>query len=131
MWRGFPLALLTRFKVRNPTSSEVFRGYTRPDGFCADLYQHSNINEKGTTGKIEINQIFQYTRCITSKLVTSLRAHLRVIAPAGNTAPFEMLQRWQAVGNTVSDLTDPRFESQTSRSRDKRATARPAQFSHF
>ena len=39
------------------------------------------------------------------------RAHLRVIAPAGNTAPFEeMLQGWRTVGNTVFNLTDPRFE---------------------
>ena len=44
----------------------------------------------------------------------------------GNTAPFEeMLQRWRAVGNTVSDLTGLRFEPQTSRSRDERVTARP------
>ena len=44
----------------------------------------------------------------------------------GNTAPFEETsQRWRAVGNTVSDLTGPRFEPQTSRSRDKRVTARP------
>ena len=51
--------------------------------------------------------------------------HLRVIAPADNTASFkEMLQRWRAIGNTVSDLTGPRFEAQTSRSRDARVTAR-------
>ena len=31
-----------------------------------------------------------------------------------------MSQRWRAVGNTVSDLTGPRFEPQTSCSRDKR-----------
>ena len=44
----------------------------------------------------------------------------------GNTAPFEETsQRWRAVGNTVSDLTGPRFEPQTSRSRDERVTARP------
>ena len=36
-----------------------------------------------------------------------------------------MLQRWRAVGNTVSDLTGPRFEPQTPRSRDERVTARP------
>ena len=35
-----------------------------------------------------------------------------------------MLQRWQAVSNNVSDLTGPRFEPQTSRSRDERVTAR-------
>ena len=44
----------------------------------------------------------------------------------GNTAPFEeMSRRWRAVGNTVSDLTGPRFELETSRSRDERVTARP------
>ena len=32
-----------------------------------------------------------------------------------------MSQRWQAVGNTVSDLTGPRFEPQISCSRDERA----------
>ena len=33
----------------------------------------------------------------------------------GNTALFEeMSQRWRAVGNTVFDLTGPRFEPQTS-----------------
>ena len=35
------------------------------------------------------------------------------------------MQRWQAVGNTVSNLTRPRFEPQISRSRDERVTARP------
>ena len=44
----------------------------------------------------------------------------------GNTAPFEeMSQRWRAVGNTVANLTGPKFESLTYRSRDKRVTARP------
>ena len=53
-------------------------------------------------------------------------AYLRIIVPAGNTAPFEeMLQRWRAVGNTVSHLTGPRFEPQTSRSRDEHVTVRP------
>ena len=42
------------------------------------------------------------------------------------TAPIEeMPQRYGVVGNTVSDLTGPRFEPQTSRSRDERVTARP------
>ena len=36
-----------------------------------------------------------------------------------------MLQRWLAVGDTVPDLTGLRFEPQTTRSRDKRVTARP------
>ena len=38
-----------------------------------------------------------------------------------------MSQRWQAVGNTVSDLTGPRFEPQTFHSRDERVTARTGQ----
>ena len=34
-----------------------------------------------------------------------------------NTASFEeMIQRWQNVGKTVSDLTGPKFEPQTSSS---------------
>ena len=36
-----------------------------------------------------------------------------------------MSQRWRATGNTVYDLTGPRFEPQTFRSRDERVTARP------
>ena len=44
----------------------------------------------------------------------------------GNIAFFEqMLKRWRAVGNIPSDLTGPRFEPQTSRSRHERVTARP------
>ena len=39
--------------------------------------------------KIAKVQIFDYTRCITPKRKTSLRAQLRVIAPEGNADPFE------------------------------------------
>ena len=68
------------------------------------------------------HQIFHYTRCL----------NIRVIAPAGNTAPFEETsQRWRAIGNTVSDLTGPRFELQTSPSRDERVTSRPTGRSTF
>ena len=43
-----------------------------------------------------------------------------------NPVPFgEMLQRWRAVGNSVSDLTGPRFEPQTIHSSAKCVTARP------
>ena len=60
------------------------------------------------------------------KRVTSLRGPIPASLRPGNTAPFEeMSQRWQLVGNTVSDLTGLRFEPQTSRSRDERVTARP------
>ena len=52
-------------------------------------------------------------------------AHLRVIVPAGNTAPFEeMFQQWRAVDTIAFDLTGPRFESQTSCSRNERVNAR-------
>ena len=48
-------------------------------------------------------------------------------SPGGNTAPFEeMTQRWRAVGNTLFDLTGPRFEPRTSCSRDKPVTAQPS-----
>ena len=44
----------------------------------------------------------------------------------GKAASFEeMSQRWRAVGSTVSDLTGPRFEPQTSRFSNERVTARP------
>ena len=44
----------------------------------------------------------------------------------GNTVSFEeMPKRMRAVGYTVSDLTGPRFEPQTCRSRDERVTALP------
>ena len=73
------------------------------------------------------NEIFHYTRCITLKHVTSLRGPSSCHCTCSNTASFEeMLQRWQAIGNTVSDLTIPRFEPQTSCSRDKHITAQPA-----
>ena len=68
------------------------------------------------------HQIFHYTRCITPKRLTSWRGS----SSRHCASPLvETLLRWRAVGNTVSDLTGPRFEPQTSRSRNKRVTARP------
>ena len=44
-----------------------------------------------------------------------------------NTASFEKMSHWwRAFGNTASDLKGPKFEPQTSRSRDERVTARVA-----
>ena len=44
----------------------------------------------------------------------------------GNRASFEkMPQEWRAVGNILFDLTGPRFEPQTSHSKDKHVTAQP------
>ena len=43
----------------------------------------------------------------------------------GNAAPLEaMSQQWRAVGNTVFDLTGPRFEPQTFWSIDERVSTR-------
>ena len=54
--------------------------------------------------------------------VGTISAPLRL----SNIASFkEMSKRWRAVGNTAFDLTGPRFEPWTSRSRDERVTARP------
>ena len=45
------------------------------------------------------------------------QVHLRVIAPEDNKISFEeMSEQWQAVGNTASDLTEPKFEPQTTSS---------------
>ena len=56
------------------------------------------------------------------KLATPKFASLR----PGNTAPLEeTLHRWRAVGNTVSDLTGPRFEPQNPSSGGERVTAQP------
>ena len=46
--------------------------------------------------------------------------------PPGNTVlSEEMLQRWQVVGNSVSNLTGPSFEPQTYRSRGGRIVTQP------
>ena len=53
------------------------------------------------------NQIFHYSRYNTLKRVISLRGPSPRHRGPGNT---EMSQQWRAVGNTVSDLTGPRFK---------------------
>ena len=55
------------------------------------------------------NQSFHYTRCDTSKRVMSLRA-------------LSLRRYADGKGNTVSDLTDPRFEAQAFGSRFKFVT---------
>ena len=57
-----------------------------------------------------------------NELVGPMSASLR----PGYAASFEeMSQQWRAVSNTESGLTGPRFEYQTSRSRDERVPSRP------
>ena len=78
------------------------------------------------------SKIFHYIHCVTPKRVTSCRAHPRVIAPVNTVSLKEMSQRWRAFGNTVSDLTGPRFEPQTSCFRDERVSARSTgRLNHF
>ena len=58
-----------------------------------------------------------------NELARPISASLR----PGSTAYFkEMLQRWQAVDDTVFDLTGSRFKPHISNSRDKRVTTRPS-----
>ena len=43
-----------------------------------------------------------------------------------NTASFEEMSKWwRTIGDSVPNLTSPRFEPQTSRSRDERITIQP------
>ena len=71
------------------------------------------------------NQVVHCTRCITPKRVTSCAQACNELRP-GSTSTFkEMSQQCRALGYTVSDLTGPRLEPQTSCSRDERVTARP------
>ena len=51
--------------------------------------------------------------------------HIFALLRSGDTVSFEeMSQRTRTVGNTAPDLTGPRFEPHTSRSKDERVSAR-------
>ena len=76
----------------------------------------------------QINQIFHYTPLIMPKRVTSLRgsfSHHSVRATQLLSKKCRNYGYWQPLGNSVPDLTCPRFEPQTYHSRDKLTTARP------
>ena len=71
------------------------------------------------------SKLYLHLQCY-AEACNELAGPIFVSLHPGNTALFEeMLQRWRAVGNTVSNLTDPIFEPQTFRGRDERVTARP------
>ena len=71
------------------------------------------------------NYIFHYILAALRQECNKFAGPISASLRPGNTAPLEeMLQRWRVVGNTVSDLTGPRFEPQIFRSRDERVTAR-------
>ena len=63
--------------------------------------------------EIEVEETNLYYACgITSNGVTSGVAYLHDLAP-GQHSSEETSQRWRAVGGTVHDLTDPRFDPRT------------------
>ena len=67
--------------------------------------------------KSNLSLYFLYYDEACNQFAEPISASLR----PGNTASFEeMSEWWRAVGNTLSDLTGPRFEPQTSYSRDER-----------
>ena len=85
----------------------------------------ATLGAQGLIGKLvyqsNLSLYSLYYAKACNELARAISASLRL----DNTASFEeMSQRWWAVGNTVSDLTGPRFESQTFHSRDEHVTAR-------
>ena len=99
-------------KLRTSRSSFTFLGSL---GYCVQVHSVLKSNQN-----LSLYLLDYAEEC--NELAGRISASLR---PGNNTASFEeMSQRWRAVGNTVSDLTGPRFEAQTSRSRDERVTAR-------
>ena len=70
--------------------------------------------------KLNLSLYLRYYTEACNEFTELISASLRL----RNIAPFkDMLQR--SVGNPVSNLIGPRFEPQTSRSRDERVTAQP------
>ena len=67
-------------------------------------------------------------RAVLRRSVSEFAGPISASLRPGNTASFkEVLQRWQAIGKAVSNLTCPRFEFRASRSKDECITARPAE----
>ena len=59
-----------------------------------------------------------------AKECNKLAAPITASSRPGDIGPFEETsQAWRAIGNTMYDLTGPRFETQTTRPRDERVTA--------
>ena len=81
--------------------------------------------------KIAINNKFFISNLLLyplhySEACNELALPISVSLLPGNTAPFEKIsQRWQAVGNTLFDMTGLRFEPHASRYRDNCAITRP------
>ena len=65
-------------------------------------------------GTLKIKSKLHYTPGISQMRVASGGAYLRGLAP-GQHNSTETSQRWRAIGDAVSNLTDPEIEPQTSR----------------
>ena len=71
----------------------------------------------------ESNQMFHYIPLYYAKACNEFEEPISTSSPSDNIVLFqEMLQRWRAVGNTVSDLTDQKFGPQTFRPIDEHST---------
>ena len=88
--------------------------------------KHLSLSSSLQTARMVVF-FFYYTRCNTPKHVRSSPGPSPLTVPGqhANTGLFEMSQRWRAVVNIVFDLTGPRFEHQTSRSKDELVAAWP------
>ena len=84
------------------------------------------VRYHGSCKFVKTNKIFPILAILRRSVEQVGGAHLGVFAPAGNTASFkEILEQWRPVSDTMSDLTDTRFEPQTSQIRDVRDAIRP------
>ena len=85
-----------------------------------DLVQFLNLGVVNTT-----HLLFKYfITFATYAEVCNELAEPIFLAPTGNTASFEKIsQRWRAVGNTLFNLTGPRFEPRVSGSINEHVTA--------
>ena len=86
--------------------------------------KHLSLSSSLQTARMVVF-FFYYTRCNTPKHVRSSPGPSPLTVPGqhANTGLFEMSQRWRAVVNIVFNLTGPRFEHQTSRSKDELVAA--------
>ena len=88
-------------------------------------FTNKNISSEWGKGAIQYSNL-SLNSLYDAKACKELAGPISMSLRPGNTATFEEIsQRWRAVGNTVSDLTGPRFEPWTSRSSDKHIIARP------
>ena len=110
--------------VHNNNISNLNFGFSKVEKFhyCTKTSTKSNFVQ--TSARTEI---FHFTRFLSFYSLHYAEACNEFVGPISaslrpsNTLHFEkMSQWWRAVGNTLSDLTGPRFEPQISRTREER-----------